>query len=226
MTFCRSCGFDKGEGRYCPQCGSMGGPSTGSAESTMTANSIPAAPNTPNYGYQPNIAYSSTSGNRSGAATGFGITMMIAGALGIISTFLPWLSIPWQYFFDYTSVNANAWDVRTWLTEKELFSAGPILVVVGSIAVLVMAFAILSANNQGRSANPIGLGVGFILSGLFIAGGVGATYDAVDAAIGYDFPSWGSELLGAGFAISAILSVAVIVAGILTLTIKSLTNSR
>lgn len=224
MTFCRSCGFDKGEGRYCPQCGSMGGPSTGSTESTMTANSIPVAPNSPNYGYQPNIAYSSTSGNRSGAATGFGITMMIAGALGIISTFLPWLATSDESYFDYESI--NAWGVRDGLMKEEQFSAGPILVVVGIIAVLVMAFAILSANNQGRSANPIGLGVGFILSGLFIAGGVGATYDAVDAAIGYDFPSWGSELLGAGFAISAILSVAVIVAGILTLTIKSLTNSR
>ena len=224
MTFCRSCGFDKGEGRYCPQCGSMGGPSAGSTESTMTANSIPAAPNTPNYGYQPNIAYSSTSGNRSGAATGFGISMMIAGALGIISTFLPWLSFPYEYIFEYTSL--NAWDLRTLLMEDELFSAGPILVVVGSSAALVMAFAILSANNQGRSANPIGLGIGFILSGLLIAGGVGATYDAVDAVLGYDFPGWGSELLGAGFLIIAILSVAIIVAGILTLTIKSLTNSR
>lgn len=219
MASCHSCGFEKGEGRYCPKCGAMDG-ATRAPQSTTPANSIPAGQPSPNFGYQPTSSFSpmpgtSNVGTPNGAATGFGVSLLIAGILGVLSTFLPWLS--------GNGESANGWDVREIMVEGELFSAGPILVIVGSIATLIMAGVLLSANNKGNAANRIGIGIGLLVAGLMTAGGVGATFNDLSEIFSQDAVS---EILAAGWYLGAIIGFASAAAGIVAMIAKPLTNSR
>lgn len=221
MSSCHSCGFEKGEGRYCPKCGAMDG-ATRAPQSTATAptNSIPAGQPSPNFGYQPNNSFSpipgtSNIGTPSGSATGFGVSLLIAGALGVLSTFLPWLS--------GNGESVNGWKLREVMVEAELFSAGATLVIIGSIATLIMASVLLAANNKGNAANRIGIGIGLLVVGLMMAGGVGATFNDLSEYFSEDAVS---EILAAGWYLGAFIGFATAAAGIVAMLAKPLTNSK
>ncbi len=78
MVFCSSCGHDKGSGTYCPNCGSMGGP-------TSPQGSQPNFP-PPLYGQQPQFAAGGyrSSKDRTTAA----LLAIFIGGLGIHKFYL------------------------------------------------------------------------------------------------------------------------------------------
>lgn len=221
MASCHTCGFEKGEGRYCPKCGAMDGAMRSPESPAQVATySTPMGQPASTFGYQPNNAFSATTGtshpgSSSSGATAFGVSLLIASAVGIISTFLPWLS--------GNGDSANGWKVREAMVEAELFSAGAILVIMGSVATLIMASVLLSTNGKGNATNRIGLGIGLLISGLLMAGGVGATYNDLSDYFTQDAVS---EILAAGWYLGALIGFATAAAGIVAMLAKPLTNSR
>ena len=221
MASCHSCGFEKGEGRYCPKCGAMDGAAkTPQPMTTTSPNSIPSGQSQPNFDHQPSNAFSPILGTSdvvapSSAATGFGVSLLVAGAVGVISTFLPWLS--------GNGESANGWKVREAMVESELFSAGAILIVLGSVATLIMASVILSSNTKGKGANRVGLGIGLLVVGLMMAGGAGATYNDLSDYFSQEAVS---EILAVGWYLGVLVGFGIAIAGIVAIVVKPLTNSR
>ncbi len=212
MATCDSCGFEKGEGRYCPKCGAMAGVvSSGTAQQTLGTQ--PMQSSQPLHTYAPSASQPMT--GSSGVAKGFAIALMAMSVLAAISTFLPWLS--------GNGESANGWKMREALVDSDFFSAGPILVIVGSGVVLLVAIGLLSAASKDSSMNRVGLGLSLLIPGLMMAGGLGATYNDLSDYFGRDAIS---EILAIGWYVGALCGFGIALVGLLSFFIKPLSNSK
>lgn len=210
MTTCISCGFEKGEGRYCPKCGSM---QTSAATPPESQQVIPAQASTQNSSYPP--PSNSITAGPSSVAKGFALFMISISVLAILSTFLPWLS--------GNGESANGWKIREALTDSGLYSAGSILVVVGAGVSLLVAIFLLSAASKNSAVNRVGLGLVFLIMGLMMAGGLGATYNDLSDYFGRDAVS---EILAVGWYVGTLCGFGIALAGVLSFFIKPLSNSK
>ena len=218
MTFCNSCGFDKGSGRYCPKCGSMSDQAATSVEANQNSGIAGGGP-TPT-GLYPGTATSYAtpfaspvpSLQKNSGSTAFGVSLLALAAIGILSTFMPWLS--------GNGDSANGWDLRELMEELGLFAQGAVVLAVGSTGTLVMAILLLA--NKNKAMNRFGVGIGLLISGLTCAIGTGNTYNDLNEYLGDSV----NEILGAGLLLGSVVAVAGMIVGILAMVIKPLTNSR
>jgi len=219
MTFCNSCGFDKGSGRYCPKCGSMSDQTSTAVEANQNSGIAGGGPTPTSFPPGNSTSYATPfsgpapSLQKNSGSTAFGVSLLALGALGILSTFLPWLA--------GNGEAANGWKLRDWMVEAELFSAGAILVAVGSVATLIVALVLLASKSS--SVNRFGLGIGLLAGGLISVGGAGGTYNELTKFFSEDSVN---EILGAGWILGTLVGFAGIIAGVLAMVIKPLTNSR
>ena len=121
MSFCGSCGTDVGQGRFCPSCGAP----TASAPPRPTAAEMnsgqqPLYQSTPQpaYGSAPWQAPAQPNSAPTSKSLGVAITLLVFAALGIIGTFLPFLTIP------YYEESLKGWDAPEILRDYGEFSAG------------------------------------------------------------------------------------------------------
>ena len=219
MTFCNSCGFDKGSGRYCPKCGSMSDQAPTGVEANQNSGITGGGPTPTSFqpgtsaSYATPFASPALSGQKSSGSTAFGISLLALGAIGVLSTFLPWLA--------GNGEAANGWKLRDWMVEAELFSAGAILVAVGSAATLLVAIILLA--NKSNAVNRFGLGIGLLVAGFVSVGGAGGTYNELTKFFSEDSVN---EILGAGWILGTLVGFAGIIAGVLAMAIKPLTGSK
>ena len=213
MTFCNSCGFDKGSGRYCPKCGSMSDQSVASVE-TNPAPAMTSAAQSPTMpqSVAPPFANPTFQGQQGSGSPAFGICMLILGALGVLSTFIPWLS--------GNGESANGWDLRESMVELGLFAQGAVLLAVGSAGTLVVAILLLA--NKNKAMNRFGVGIGLLISGLICAVGTGNTYNDLTEYFGDSV----NDVLAAGLLLGSVVAVAGMIAGILAMALKPLTGSQ
>ena len=213
MTFCNSCGFDKGTGRYCPKCGSMSDHSVASVE-TNPAPAMTSVTQSPTMlqSVAPPFANPTFQGQQGSGSPAFGICMLILGAIGVLSTFIPWLS--------GNGESASGWDLRESMEELGLFAQGAVLLAVGSAGTLVVAIILLA--NKNRAMNRFGVGIGLLISGLICAVGTGNTYDDLTEYFGDSV----NDLLAAGLLFGSVVAVAGMIAGILAMILKPLTGSQ
>jgi hypothetical protein len=162
--------------------------------------------------YATPFSNSVTSVQKNSGSTAFGICLLILGVLGVLSTFMPWLS--------GNAPTPNGWDLRELMEEVGLFAQGAVVLAVGSAGTLVVAILLLA--NKNKAMNRFGVGIGILISGLTCAVGTGNTYNDLNETLGDSV----NEFLGAGLLLGSVVAVAGMIAGILAMVIKPLTNSR
>ena len=218
MTFCNSCGFDKGSGRYCPKCGSMSDQASTAVEANQNSGIAGGGPTPTSFPPGNSTSYATPFSNsvpsvqKNSGSTAFGICLLILGALGVLSTFIPWLS--------GNGESANGWNLQESLEELGLFAQGAVLLVVGSAGTLVMAILLLA--NKNKAMNRFGVGIGLLISGLICAVETGNTYNDLTEYFGDSV----NDVLAAGLLLGSVIAVAGMISGILAMVIKPLTNSR
>jgi len=213
VSFCTYCGGDKGEGQFCSSCGrteSQKAPTMAAPNSETWAATSPAQ----------NQSSSSLGGIQSSThsvkpSLGGAVTLLVFGLVGAVSPFLPYVSAGGE--------SASGWESKKYLAEEELFSAGPIIVLLCSIVAAVIAGVIISNLKAGKSTPKAGVGVACLVSGAAAAISTGATYNALDelfreAEIAVD--------QGLGLTLGAICGAAIVVLGIVILVKDSVTQGN
>lgn len=213
MTFCNSCGFDKGSGRYCPKCGSMSDQSAVSVE-TNPAPVLISAPQSPTMPQSVSTPFANPAfqGQQGSGSPAFGVCLLILGTLGVLSTFIPWLS--------GNGDSASGWDLRELMEELGLFAEGAVLLAIGSVGTLIVALLLLA--NKNKAMNRFGVGIGLLTFGLISAVGTGNTFNDLNEYLGDSV----NDILAEGLVLGSVVAVAGMISGVLAMALKSLTGSR
>ena len=211
MSFCMFCGVEKGEGRFCPSCGGTENPQAQNvapprAESWAAAGSTQSQ-TPPNYGAM------QTSSSPVKPSLGGAITLLVFGIIGAVSPFLPYVSDG--------NDSASGWTSKDFLSEAEMFSAGPLLILLGSIVTAVIAGVIISNQKSGKSTNKVGAGFACLISGGAAALAAGGTYNALDEFF-YNADVAVSQ--GIGLTLGAVSGIAVVIIGIIIFAKDSVTQ--
>lgn len=213
MSFCMFCGVEKGEGRFCPSCGGTENPQAQNVAppraETWAAASSAQTQSPPNYGGVQNSA-SSVKPSLGGA-----ITLLVFGIIGGISPFLTYVS--------NDDDSASGWQAKDFLSDAEMFSAGPLLVLLGSIAAAVIAGIIISNQKSGKSTNKVGAGFACLIAGGTAALAVGGTYNALDELF-YEADVAVNQ--GIGMTLGALSGIAVVIIGIIIFAKDSITQGN
>ena len=220
MSFCGSCGTDVGQGRFCPSCGAP----TASAPPRPTAAEMnsgqqPLYQSTPQpaYGSAPWQAPAQPNSAPTSKSLGVAITLLVFAALGIIGTFLPFLTIP------YYEESLKGWDAPEILRDYDEFSAGPTWIVLGSIVAAICALVIIVNMNNGTNSNRVALGILSLIAGIAVLGAGGATYSALDNILIYE-DEIGS--MGIGLWLGCLSGLAITILGILILALPKATQVK
>jgi len=144
---------------------------------------------------------------------GGAVTLLIFAAIGSISPFLPYVS-------DVVD-SINGWDSRDIFSAYEGFSAGPLLVLFGSLVALVVSIVIISNQNAGKRTGKVGTGVLTLVFGLVSLGGAGTAYQAWDSILVYEGEAANQ---GVGLWLGALSGLAVTVLGIIVLSVSKVTE--
>ena len=220
MSFCGSCGTDVGQGQFCPSCGAP----TASAPPRPTAAEMnsgqqPLYQSTPQpaYGSAPWQAPAQPNSAPTSKSLGAAITLLVFAALGIIGTFLPFLTIP------YYEESLKGWDAPEILRDYGEFSAGPTWIVLGSIVAAICALVIIVNMNNGTNSNRVALGILSLIAGIAVLGAGGATYSALDNVLIYE-DEIGS--MGFGLWLGCLSGLAITILGILILALPKATQVK
>lgn len=205
------CGVEKGEGRFCPSCGGTENPQAQNvapprAESWAAAGSTQSQ-TSPNYG----AMQSSSSSVK--PSLGGAITLLVLGVIGAISPFMPYVTGEGE--------SASGWQSKDFLTEAEKFSAGPVIVLIGSIVAAIIAGVIISNQKNGKATNKAGIGAACLVSGVATALAAGGTYNALDELFA-EMEVTVSQ--GIGLSLSAICGIGIVIIGIIIFAKDSITQ--
>ena len=146
----------------------------------------------PAYGSAPWQAPAQPKSRPTSKSLGGSIALLVMAIAGFVSTFLPYLTV---HDYDYGDYNIKGWDVAKLLKEYQEFSAGPILILIGSILAAIGALVVIVNMNSGKNSNRVILGIGTIIAGLVVLGSGGATYAALDNILQLEGAS-GTEAVG------------------------------
>lgn len=199
-SYCITCGSMIPSGLVCPSCGNQNpAPSTpptlGGFASSSTGAFVPPPP-----------------GRK---MLGASITLLVFSALGLISPFLAYITD------DYDSI--SGWDSRQYFSDYGEFSAGPILVLIGSVVSLIVAIAVIVGQSNGKPANRVVAGIASIVAGVLTAGSVGLSYQAWDNILIYE-GFYANE--GAGLWTGIVSGIGSVVLGIILLAVTSATRGK
>jgi hypothetical protein len=101
--------------------------------------------------------------------------LAIGGALGAISTFLPFVKDE----FD----SLNGWKTQDALGELDKFAGGVTLWMIASIVAIILGVVVLANQNSGKASNRQMLGTIGIIGAIVMLMGLGSTYNSLDTAL-------------------------------------------
>jgi putative copper export protein len=171
----------------------------------------------PAYGSAPWQAPAQPNSAPTSKSLGVAITLLVFAALGIIGTFLPFLTIP------YYEESLKGWDAPEILRDYGEFSAGPTWIVLGSIVAAICALVIIVNMNNGTNSNRVALGILSLIAGIAVLGASGATYSALDNILIYE-DEIGS--MGIGLWLGCLSGLAITILGILILALPKATQVK
>lgn len=223
MSFCMSCGAEKGDGRFCPKCGTMESstpfaeapsptPSQASAQgaSQQVWGSSPTA--------SPNNGFGAASSASRTKPTGGVITLAVFAALASIS--------PWLAYLSADGESGNGWDVQDGLKEFEKFASGAIFILISGLVALGIAIALIARLKQGQTitdGSRKGLGTATLVAGIVMLLSGGATYNALDEVL-QDAGETANQ--GIGLWLGCAMGLAIAIMGIVILAKPSTTAGR
>lgn len=153
------------------------------------------------------------------ASPAFTVTALVAGALGIISTYQTWLS----YDGGYESLTLNGWDSMKFPEYYDLYSAGAGVAMFLSILLAASGLGHLIRSNTSqkpyKASDRIGVGIVVLVAGVGLLGNAIIQYGAFDEAAKLDLIYVET---GIGLSLSGFIGAVGVVLGILVLTVKSL----
>lgn len=141
------------------------------------------------------------------------MTLLVFSAIGVISPFLPYISI-----FDES---VSGWDSREVFSEYEEFSASPVLVLLGSMVALVFAIVVVANQNKGQPTSKAGAGTTVLISGLVTLGSGGMAYNSWDEILAYE-GLFANQ--GVGLWLGVICGLAITIIGIVMLAVPKVTQ--
>ena len=150
---------------------------------------------------------------------GASVTLLIFAALGAISPFLTYIS-GYDYYWEETFA-FTGWESQDVFSDYEEFSNGPTFVLLGSLVALGLAIAIIVNQNNSKTVNKTGFGVGTLVSGVIVALSAGISYTAWDTIL-RDEGSSADQ--GVGLWLGAVSGVAILIIGIVMLTVPKVTQ--
>jgi hypothetical protein len=144
---------------------------------------------------------------------GGAVTLVVFSALGVLSPFLPYISV-----FDES---INGWDSREVFSDYDEFSASPVLILLGSIVTLVLGIVVINNQNQGKATSKAGVGVTTLIAGLVTLGSAGMAYNSWDEILYYE------DVLanqGIGLWLGVVCGLAATIIGIVALAVPKVTQ--
>lgn len=187
---CAKCGsLSQTEGAFCSSCGA-----------SYAVQSVTTAQSDANAEFSAQI--------KGNANPVFVWSSVAVGAIGAISTFLPYMTD------DYDSV--NGWDSASILSDYGQFSSGTIMILLFSVAILIAGLMHFSGSGSRQKAKTQGWSS--IVVGVFCIGAAQATYSGWDAAAKEE----GVYVqAGLGLYLGYLVGLAIIVIGILCLVVPN-----
>jgi len=190
QKLCNKCGtLAETDGSFCATCGNSYATSTSTTSTTIPTGDF--------------------SGQIKGNANPTFVWSSIGiGAVGLISTFLPYAKD------DYDSI--NGWDSADVLSSYDQYSSGTIMILLFSIVNLIVG--LMHFSSAGQRQNAKSQGISTIVVGVIALGVAHATYMGWDAAA---IEEGVFVEIGIGLYLAYLLGLAMIVVGILCLTVPN-----
>ena len=213
--YCERCRTRIISGVTCTTCGHV---NPGQAQAPQSGP--PPAAGNPGMYLQPVPGVLSPSGPFQKPISG-AVTLVVIAVIGAISPWLPYIpdGYPYQTGGGYASI--SGWRSRWYFDRYAQITAGPILVLLGSLVALGLGIAVLVSQSQSKPINKVAVGVPTIVGGLMVMLGAGISYNAWDTILEIEDVTSNQ---GVGLLIGLVAGVGLIVMGILMLTVRKLTQ--
>jgi len=223
MSFCMSCGAEKGDGRFCPKCGTMEANTSYSESPSSMQAPAPTQPSTQQAWGSGASVSAPTGFNATGVSgatkpTGGVITLTVFAALACIS--------PWLAYLSADGDSGNGWDVQDGLKDFDKFSSGAILILISGLVALGVATGLIMRLKQGQpisAGNRKGLGITTLVAGIVMLLSGGATYNALDEVL-QEAGEYADQ--GIGLWLGCVMGLAITIMGIVILSKPSVTAGR
>lgn len=214
MSYCERCRTRIISGVTCTTCGHV---NPGQAQAPQSGPPTAGSPGL----YQQTVSGVVAPGGAFQKSIGGAVTLVVIAVIGAISPWLPYIPGGYDYYEDESYPSISGWGSRWYFDRYEEVSAGPILVLLGSLVALGLGIAVLVSQSQSKPINKVAVGVSTIVGGLMVMIGAGMSFNSWDAILEYE------ELAsdqGVGLWIGGVAGIGLLVMGILMLTVKKLTQ--
>jgi len=179
MALCSNCGREMGTGVYCGGCGQRTGGTTSTPIASVVHN------NQPPVGGSLRVSPGTSSAKMS---RGIGITLIVSGAVGAGSPFMPWAK--------GSDSSIDGWMLADVMSLVGKFSQGPLFTLLSGVCAVYIGFRVLNGSGKNIGLNLRALGGVSSVAGSVMSLSAGAMYyGIVDIRRGRGYLALGNGLV-------------------------------